>query len=187
VVNAGDGSHEHPTQALVDLFTIWEKRKQLEGLKTAIVGDILHSRVARSNIFGMTKLGMKVSVVGPKTLIPREIERLGVTVYDRLDDAIPEADILMFLRIQSERQKKNHFPSLREYSELYGMNAQRLKIAKPTVLIMHPGPINRGIELTNEIADGPQSVILEQVTNGLAVRMAVLFLVMGGRNEATSD
>jgi aspartate carbamoyltransferase catalytic subunit len=187
VVNAGDGSHEHPTQALVDLFTIWEKRKQLEGLKTAIVGDILHSRVARSNIFGMTKLGMKVSVVGPKTLIPREIERLGVTVYDRLDDAIPEADILMFLRIQSERQKKNHFPSLREYSELYGMNAQRLKIAKPTVLIMHPGPINRGIELTNEIADGAQSVILEQVTNGLAVRMAVLFLVMGGRNDPTTS
>jgi aspartate carbamoyltransferase catalytic subunit len=120
-------------------------------------------------------------------LIPREIERLGVTVYDRLDDAIPEADILMFLRIQSERQKKNLFPSLREYSELYGMTAERLMRAKPEVLIMHPGPINRGIELTDEIADGPRSVILEQVTNGLAVRMAVLFLVMGGRNEAASD
>jgi aspartate carbamoyltransferase catalytic subunit len=187
VVNAGDGSHEHPTQALVDLFTIREKKHQFEGLKAVIVGDILHSRVARSNIFAMTKLGVKVTVVGPRTLIPREIEKLGVNVCDRLDDTIPGADILMFLRIQSERQKKNHFPSLREYSEFYGMTSQRLKIAKPDVLIMHPGPINRGIELTNEVADGSHSVILDQVTNGLAVRMAVLFLVMGEKHEVASD
>ncbi|MBI1871237.1 MAG: aspartate carbamoyltransferase catalytic subunit [Chlamydiae bacterium] len=180
VVNAGDGSHEHPTQALVDLFTILEKKKTLEGLKVVIVGDILHSRVARSNIFGMTKLRMNVQVVGPRTLIPKEIERLGVSVSHRLDDVIPEADVLMFLRIQSERQKKNLFPSLREYSENYGMSIQRLKNTKPDCLIMHPGPINRGIELASEVADGPQSVILDQVTNGLAVRMAVLFLVAGG-------
>lgn len=180
VVNAGDGSHEHPTQALVDLFTILEKRGALDGLRAVIVGDILHSRVARSNIFAMTKLGMKVAVVGPRTLIPREIDRLGVEVYQHLDDAIPDADILMFLRIQMERQRNNLFPTLREYSELYGMNASRLRMAKGDVLIMHPGPINRGVELMSEIADGPQSVILDQVTNGVAVRMAVLFLLMGG-------
>lgn len=179
VINAGDGSHEHPTQSLVDLFTIQERKKKLGGLKVFIIGDILHSRVARSNIFGMTKLGMKVSVVGPRTLIPRDIEKMGVSVHEDLDKVIPYADILMFLRIQSERQKNNLFPSLREYSQRYGMDTERLKRAKPDVLIMHPGPINRGIELTNEAADGPQSVILDQVTNGLAVRMAVLFLVMG--------
>lgn len=180
VINAGDGSHEHPTQALIDLFTIQEKRGSLEGLQAVIVGDILHSRVARSNIFGMTKLGMKVSVVGPKTLIPKEISQLGVNVYEKLDDAIPQADILMFLRIQIERQKKNLFPSLREYSQYYGMSDQRMKSAKSNVIIMHPGPINRGIELSGNVADGPNSVILDQVTNGLAVRMAVLFLVAGG-------
>jgi aspartate carbamoyltransferase catalytic subunit len=180
VINAGDGSHEHPTQALIDLFTIREKKQKLEGLNVVIVGDILHSRVARSNIFAMSKLGIKVSVVGPKTLIPRGIERLNVNIHDQLDDAVPDADVLMFLRIQSERQKKNLFPSLREYSQLYGMNGDRLKKAKKDVLIMHPGPINRGVEITNEVADGPNSVILEQVTNGLAVRMAVLYLVMGG-------
>lgn len=180
VVNAGDGSHEHPTQALIDLFTIREKKQKLEGLHVVIVGDILHSRVARSNIFAMSKLGIKVSVVGPKTLIPRGIERLNIDVHDQLDDVIPDADVLMFLRIQSERQKKNLFPSLREYSQLYGMNGDRLKRAKKDVIVMHPGPINRGIELTNEVADGPNSVILAQVTNGVAVRMAVLYLVMGG-------
>lgn len=183
VINAGDGSHEHPTQALIDLFTIKEKKGKFDGLKVAIVGDILHSRVARSNIFGMTKLGIKVTVVGPKTLIPREIEKLGVGVKYRLDEAIPDSDVLMFLRIQTERQKKNLFPSLREYSDLYGMNNSRLKKAKQDVLIMHPGPINRGVEMSGEVADGPHSVILEQVTNGLAVRMAVLFLVVGGGAE----
>ncbi|MBI1883386.1 MAG: aspartate carbamoyltransferase catalytic subunit [Chlamydiae bacterium] len=183
VVNAGDGSHEHPTQALVDLFTIRQKRGSLTGLKATIVGDILHSRVARSNIFGMLRMGMKVHLVGPQTLIPRGVERLGVTVSNSLDDAIPQSDVLMFLRIQSERQKKNLFPSLREYSELFGMTRGRLQKAKSDVLIMHPGPINRGVELASEVADSPRSVILDQVTNGLAVRMAVLFLVAGGGRE----
>ncbi len=183
VINAGDGSHEHPTQALIDLFTIQEKHKKFEGLHAVIVGDILHSRVARSNIFAMTKLGMRVSVVGPKTLIPQGVERLGVQVCDNLDTVIPQADILMFLRIQMERQKKNLFPSLREYSELYGMSDRRMERTKPEVMIMHPGPINRGIELSGNVADGPNSVILDQVTNGLAVRMAVLFLVGGGSLE----
>ena len=187
VVNAGDGSHEHPTQALVDLFTIREHKKNFDGLHAVIVGDILHSRVARSNIFAMTKLGIRVAVVGPPTLMPRGIGKLGVEAFDSLDEAIPGADILMFLRIQSERQKKNLFPSLREYSQSYGMNTARLKKAKSDVLIMHPGPINRGIEMSSDVADGANSVILEQVTNGVAVRMAVLFLVMGGQHESASN
>lgn len=183
VVNAGDGSHEHPTQALLDLYTIKEKKGKIAGLNIAIVGDILHSRVARSNIWGMTKLGAKVTVVGPRTLIPAESEKMGVAVETDLSQAIRHADVIYMLRIQNERLKSNLFPSIREYARLYGLNAERLRDAKKDVIIMHPGPINRGVEISSEIADGPYSVILDQVTNGLAVRMAVLFLVAGAKKS----
>ena len=179
VINAGDGSHEHPTQALLDLFTIQEKRGRLEGLKVSIIGDIRHSRVARSNIWGLTKLGVRVTVCGPPPLIPPEIEQLGVHVTYRLEEAIQDADVLMLLRIQHERQEATLVPSLREYRLRYGIDRDRLAGAKPGVLIMHPGPVNRGVELDSAVADGPYSVILDQVTNGLAVRMAVLYLVSG--------
>lgn len=179
VVNAGDGQHEHPTQGLLDIFTIREHKKRVEGLKVAIVGDISHSRVARSNIWGLTKLGAEVTVVGPSTLIPSHIERMGAKVSYNLDDVIGEFDVINMLRIQLERQKTKLFPSIREYSRLFGLNAERLKRAKEDVLIMHPGPINRGVELAADVADGPHSVILNQVTNGLAIRMAVLYLVSG--------
>ncbi|MEW6359134.1 MAG: aspartate carbamoyltransferase catalytic subunit [Planctomycetota bacterium] len=179
VVNAGDGQHEHPTQGLLDIFTIREHKKRIEGLKVAIVGDISHSRVARSNIWGLTKLGAEVTVVGPSTLIPSHIEKMGAKVSYNLDDVIGEFDVINMLRIQLERQKTKLFPSIREYSRLFGLNAERLKKAKEDVLIMHPGPINRGVELAADVADGPHSVILNQVTNGLAVRMAVLYLVSG--------
>jgi len=179
VINAGDGAHEHPTQALLDLFTIQEKKGRIAGLNVCIVGDIAHSRVARSNIWGLTKLGAQVTVCAPPTLLPTQIERLGVTVNHQLDEAIRDADVVMLLRIQHERQEAQLVPSLREYRLRYGLDRERLKQAKPEVLIMHPGPINRGVELDSSVADGPYSVILNQVTNGLAVRMAVLYLVSG--------
>lgn len=176
VVNAGDGIHEHPTQGLLDIFTIRERKKSLEGLKVCLVGDILHSRVARSNIWGLKKLGAKVTVCGPPTLIPAKIEELGVSVSYDLDKIIGEQDVLNILRIQLERQQGAFFPSIREYAAEYGISRERLKKAKSDVIIMHPGPVNRGVELAGEVADGPHSVILDQVTNGVAVRMAVLFL-----------
>ena len=179
VINAGDGAHEHPTQALLDLFTIQEKKGRIEGLNVSIIGDIAHSRVARSNIWGLTKLGARVTVCGPPTLIPPQIEQLGVRVTHQLDPAIRGADVLMLLRIQHERQEAMLVPSLREYRLRYGIDRERLALAKPETLIMHPGPVNRGVELDSSVADGPFSVILDQVTNGLAVRMAVLYLVSG--------
>ncbi|MFN7170187.1 MAG: aspartate carbamoyltransferase catalytic subunit, partial [Candidatus Omnitrophota bacterium] len=180
VINAGDGCHEHPTQALLDMFTIKEKKGRISGLKVSIIGDIAHSRVARSNIWGLTKLGAEVTVCGPPTLIPQGIEKFPVKVTYDVEEAIRDADVLNILRIQLERQKSNLFPSLREYALNFGIDAEKLKFAKPEVLIMHPGPINRGVEISPEVADGPYSVILEQVTNGLAVRMAVLYLVSQG-------
>ena len=180
IINAGDGAHEHPTQALLDMMTIRAKRGRIAGLKVAIVGDIAHSRVARSNIWGLTKLGAQVTVVGPTTLMPREIEQMGVRVHHNLDEALRGADAVNMLRIQREREKLTLFPSLREYAILFGLNRARMQALPDTLLVMHPGPINRGVELSGSIADGPNSVILEQVTNSLAVRMAVLFLVTGG-------
>lgn len=180
VINAGDGWNEHPTQALLDMFTMREKKGQIKGKKVVIVGDILHSRVARSNMWGLLKLGASVSVVGPPTLIPKGIEETGVKVSYDLEDEIKDADFINVLRIQLEREKDSLFPSLQEYAKLFGITKDRLKKAKKDVVIMHPGPINRGVELTSEVADGPYNVILEQVTNGVAVRMAVLFLLLGG-------
>ena len=179
VINAGDGAHEHPTQALLDLLTIQEKKGRIEGLNVSIVGDIAHSRVARSNIWGFTKLGAHTLVCGPPTLIPPKIEELGVKVTFDVREAIQEADVLMLLRIQHERQEAPLVPSLREYRLRYGIDRERLKLATRELLVMHPGPINRGVELDSSVADGPHSVILDQVTNGLAVRMAVLYLVSG--------
>lgn len=179
VINAGDGAHEHPTQGLLDLYTIREKRGAIAGLHVAIVGDILFSRVARSNIFGLLKLGAQITLVGPSTLVPREFERLGVSVSHNLDEVLRTADVLNLLRIQHERQRKEYFPGIGEYIRLFGLTRQRAKLLKPDCVIMHPGPINRGVEIESEVADGPQSVILDQVTNGLAVRMAVLYLCGG--------
>ncbi len=180
IVNAGDGQHEHPTQALLDMFTIRQRLGRLDGLKVAIVGDIAHSRVARSNIIGLTKLGAKVVVVGPPTLVPAAIKPMGCEISHSLDDVLGEVDAINMLRIQFERFESPLFPSLREYSRIYGMNAERLKRCRKNVLIMHPGPINRGVEITSEVADGPNNCILQQVTNGLAIRMAVLYLVSQG-------
>lgn len=180
IVNAGDGAHSHPTQALLDIFTIREKKGRIQGLNVSIIGDILHSRVARSNIWGLLKLGANITIAGPSTLVPREFEKIGVRVCDNLRDALVGADVINLLRIQHERQKADFFPSTSEYAKVFGINSENMKYVKPDALIMHPGPINRGVELESAIADGPQSVILEQVTNGLAVRMAVLFLVAGG-------
>ncbi len=177
VINAGDGSHEHPTQGLLDIFTIEEKIKKIEGLKVSLIGDILHSRVARSNIWGLLKLGAKVTVCGPKTLLPVGIEKLGVRATCRIEEAIEGADVLNILRMQLERQKGCLFPSLREYAKEFCVSPERLKQAKKGLLILHPGPMNRGIEIAPSVADGPYSVILDQVTNGVAVRMAALFLV----------
>ena len=177
IVNAGDGQHEHPTQALLDIFTIRQRLGRIEGVKVAIVGDIAHSRVARSNILGLRKLGAEVTVVGPTTLVPSAIRAMGCQISNNLDDVLDQVDVINMLRIQFERFGGNLFPSVREYSRLYGMNAERLRRCRRDVLIMHPGPINRGVELTSEVADGPNSCILQQVTNGLAVRMAVLYLV----------
>jgi aspartate carbamoyltransferase catalytic subunit len=181
IVNAGDGAHEHPTQALLDTFTVREKKGIVAGLKVTILGDILYSRVARSNIWALTKLGAQVTLCGPSTLVPRAFERLGCRVTHRIEEAIADADIINLLRIQHERQRKTLFPSLGEYTSLFGLNKERLAMTKPDVTIMHPGPINRGVEIDSDVADCERSVILEQVTNGLAVRMAVLFLVNGGK------
>src|SRR6266487_6162792 len=179
VINAGDGAHEHPTQGLLDIYTIREKRGKVDNLHIVIVGDILFSRVARSNIFGLTKLGAQVTLVGPSTLVPREFENLGVTVSHKIDDVLPTADVVNLLRIQHERQRKEYFPGIGEYTTLFSLTKERAKLLKPDCLVMHPGPINRGVEIDSEVADGLQSVILDQVTNGLAVRMAVLYLCGG--------
>jgi aspartate carbamoyltransferase catalytic subunit len=174
VINAGDGAHEHPTQGLLDIFTIRKVRGPLNQLTVALVGDIAHSRVARSNIHGLVKLGAKVIVCGPTTLVPREIATLGVEIHNNLDAILPRCDVINLLRVQFERQRTGLFPSVREYANLFGMNRERMKLAKPNLLILAPGPINRGVELTPDVADCKNSVILDQVTNGLAVRMAVL-------------
>jgi aspartate carbamoyltransferase catalytic subunit len=179
VINAGDGAHEHPTQALLDAFTIRRHKGRLAGLKVAIVGDIEHSRVVRSNIHLLTKMGAKVTVAGPRTMMPVDVARLGVEAAYDLEDAIRDADVVMMLRIQLERQGRLAFPSVREYFQLFGLTAERLKAAKEDVIIMHPGPMNRGVEIASEVADGPYSVILEQVTHGVSVRMAVLYLLSG--------
>ena len=180
VINGGDGAHEHPTQALLDAYTIRERKKTLRGLKVAIVGDLLHSRVLRSNIHLLTKMGAEVWVCGPPTLIPTDIGRFGVRPTSSIDEAVRDADVIMLLRIQLERMEGAYFPSLREYFNVFGMTEDRLKAAKPDVMIMHPGPMNRGVEIASEVADGPSSVILDQVSNGVAVRMAVLYLLAGG-------
>ena len=179
IINAGDGPHEHPTQGLLDLLTIRRRKGQIEGLTVALVGDITHSRVARSNIWGLLKLGAKVVLCGPPTLVPRSFERLGCEVAYHLDEVLPRCDVVNVLRIQFERQAGGHFPSVAEYSQFFGMTQDRIRLAKPDLLLLAPGPINRGVELTPEVADGPNSAILEQVTNGLAVRMAVLYLLSG--------
>ncbi len=181
VINAGDGAHEHPTQALLDVFTIREKRGRIAGLNVTILGDILFSRVARSNIWALTKLGANVTLCGPSTLVPRVFEQMGCRVTHNVADAIADADIINLLRIQHERQRASMFPGLGEYTAQFGLTKARMALTKPDALIMHPGPINRGVEIDSEIADCSRSVILEQVTNGLAVRMAVLFLVTGGK------
>ena len=182
VVNAGDGQHEHPTQGLLDIFTILDKKKRVEGLKVAILGDVAHSRVARSNLWALSKLGAHVTVCGPETLLPPGLSDVfgsNVTVTSRIDEAIKDADVINVLRIQLERQKENLMPSVREYAELFGLNAQRLAQAKRDCIVLHPGPMNRGVEITSEVADSHQSVILEQVTNGIAVRMSVLYWLTG--------
>src|SRR2546425_483169 len=184
VINAGDGQHEHPTQALLDLLTIRDKHGKIEGLKVCLVGDVLHSRVARSNLWGLTKLGAEVAVCGPWTLMPRGIEELGVRVFGRIEEAIEWADVLNVLRLQLERMEKGFIPSLREYYRVFGVTPERLERAPRDITIMHPGPMNRGVEIDSRVADGPHSVILDQVTNGVAVRMAGLLLLAGGRAAA---
>lgn len=181
VINAGDGSHEHPTQGLLDAFTIQERLGKIKGVQVLIVGDIVHSRVARSNLWALTKLGAKVKLVGPSTLLPKEFAELGVEVSHDLEGALEEADVINLLRIQHERQVHSRVPSIGEYAALFGLTTERFRRCKPGVLLMHPGPIHRGVEIASELADGANSVILDQVTNGLAVRMAVLYLVSGGR------
>jgi len=180
IINAGDGMHEHPTQALLDAFTIREHKKTIEGLKIAIVGDLLHSRVMRSNALLLTALGANLWICGPPTLVPPGIECLGVHVTTSVDEAVQDADVIMMLRIQQERMQGAFFPSLREYFNVFGMTRERVSLARPDVIIMHPGPMNRGVEIASDVADGPYSVILEQVANGVAVRMAVLYLLAGG-------
>ncbi len=180
VINAGDGAHEHPSQALLDMFTVREKKGGLAGLQVVIVGDILHSRVARSNIWGFTKMGAKVRVCGPPTLIPAGLEQTGVRVVHQMDQALDGADVIIMLRIQKERQEQGLFPGLREYSRLYGLNRRRLELAAGDALVLHPGPMNRGVEIAADMADGSQTAIEEQVTNGVAVRMALLYLLIGG-------
>ena len=183
VINAGDGTHEHPTQGLLDMLTLRDHFGSLEGLRVCIVGDVLHSRVARSNIWGLRKMGAEVAVCGPKSLLPRAIGELGVTVFPRVEDAIEWAQALNVLRLQLERMTAGFIPSLREYNRVFGITRERLDRAKRDVLIMHPGPMNRGVEIDSDVADGPHSVILNQVTNGVAVRMAVLYLLAGGKPE----
>jgi len=177
VINGGDGMNEHPTQALLDMYTIKEKKGHIDDLKVAITGDILHSRVARSNIYGLTKLGAKVVLAGPPTLLPPELDKFGVEVFDNIEEAVTDADVVMGLRMQLERQKSGLFPSLREYSKFFGIDNKMLKKAKPDAILIHPGPVNRGVELTSSIVDGNSSCIDEQVTNGVAVRMAAMYLL----------
>ncbi|MCK9433171.1 MAG: aspartate carbamoyltransferase catalytic subunit, partial [Candidatus Omnitrophica bacterium] len=181
IINAGDGAHEHPTQALLDMMTIKEHKRKIAGLKVAIIGDIEHSRVARSNIYGLSKMGADVVLAGPATMLPRDIEQMGVKVFNKMEEAIKGADVVMMLRIQLERQKQSIFPSLREYSQHYCLNRNNIKLAKKDVIVMHPGPINRGVEISPDIADDSSySVILDQVNKGVAVRMALLYLLTGG-------
>jgi aspartate carbamoyltransferase catalytic subunit len=182
IINAGDGAHEHPTQALLDMMTIRSRKGRIAGLKAAIIGDITHSRVARSNIHGLTKMGAHVVVSGPATMLPREVETLGVVACARVEEAIKDADIIMMLRIQTEREKQNLFPSLREYAQYFSLNRKNIALAREDCIVMHPGPMNRGVEISPEVADGPHSVILDQVTNGVAVRMALLYLLTGGNS-----
>jgi aspartate carbamoyltransferase catalytic subunit len=186
VINAGDGFHEHPTQGLLDLYTMYEKKKKIEGLKVLLVGDILHSRVAKSNIWALIKMGAEVSVVGPPTLIPKNIDDLGVKVYYALDEAVRKVDVVNILRIQLERQQENLFPSVHEYVELYQLTKEKLAGAKSDVLIMHPGPMNRGVEISSDVADSQNAVINEQVTNGVAVRMAILYLLKKSGNASSN-
>lgn len=179
VINAGDGANEHPTQALLDLLTIQTHKKRIEGLNVAIIGDIAHSRVAKSNIYALTKLGANVRVIAPPTMMPAEIQKVGVDVFHSVEEGIKKCDVVMTLRLQIERQQKGFLPSLKEYYKLFGLTQERIKLAKSDAIVMHPGPMNRGVEIASSVADGPQSVILEQVTNGIAVRMAVLYLLAG--------
>ncbi|MGB8952407.1 MAG: aspartate carbamoyltransferase catalytic subunit [Candidatus Aminicenantales bacterium] len=187
VINAGDGSHEHPTQALLDAFTIRQKKKGLKDLKVVIVGDILHSRVARSNIILLKKMGAHVKLVGPPSLLPKEFEATGAEISHHLERALDGADVIMMLRIQLERQQKNFFPSIREYRNLFCLTEKRFRLAKKDAIIMHPGPINRGVEISDEMANSSKSVILNQVENGIAVRMAVLYILLGGKDRETAD
>jgi len=186
IINAGDGAHEHPSQALLDMMTIREHKGKLAGLKVAIIGDITHSRVVRSNLIGLTRMGAEVRVAGPGTMLPPGIERLGAKVCTGMEQALEGADVVMMLRIQLERQGKTLLPSLREYAKYFGLNPVNLKLASPDALVMHPGPMNRGVEISSFVADGPQSVILEQVENGVAVRMALLYLVGGASADETA-
>lgn len=190
VINAGDGSHEHPSQALLDLMTIKEKKGKIEGLKVAVIGDIAHSRVARSNIHGLTKMGAKVVLYGPKTLMPKGIDKIvgaygdtPLQIAESMEEALSDADVIMMLRIQLERQGQSLFPSVREYSRFFGLNCKNISLAKEDAIIMHPGPMNRGVEISSEVADGQRSVVLDQVNNGIAVRMALLYLLAGGHKE----
>ena len=187
VINAGDGSHEHPSQALLDMLTVKERFGRIEGLKIAIVGDISHSRVARSNIYGFIKLGAKVSVAGPPTMMPAGVESMGCSVRNRIEDVIGDADVIMVLRIQLERHKVPLFPSVREYSRLFGLDRQKLERAKKDMVILHPGPVNRGVEIAPDVVDGPYSLVLDQVKNGVAVRMALFYLLLGGSREQAVD
>lgn len=186
VVNAGDGTHAHPTQALLDMMTVMERKGRVHDLNIAIVGDIAHSRVARSNIVGFSKMGASVTVSGPPTMMPRGIESLGCRIAETMDDAVADADVIMMLRIQKERQGNPLIPSEREYAKRYGLNMQRFKTARPDAIIMHPGPMNRGVEISPDVADCKHAVILDQVTNGVALRMAILFLLAGGARDATA-
>jgi aspartate carbamoyltransferase catalytic subunit len=187
IINAGDGINEHPTQALLDAFTMRRHCGRLDGLKVVIAGDIRHSRVARSNAFLLTKMGAEVRFVAPASLLPAEVETLGVTAFHRLEPALDGADVVMMLRIQLERQKMVNFPSMREYFDFFALTEDRLKLASPQALVMHPGPMNRGVEIESSVADGAQSVILEQVTNGVAIRMAILYLLAGGHDDSAAD
>lgn len=187
VINAGDGSHEHPTQALLDAFTIRQIKKDFKNLRVVIVGDILHSRVARSNVFLLNKLGAQVTLVGPPSLLPAEFKNFGANISHNLDESLAGAGVIMMLRIQNERQKANYFPSIREYRNLYCLTGRRFRLANKDAIIMHPGPINRGVEISSEMADSVKSVILKQVENGIAIRMAILYLLLGGRERETAD
>jgi aspartate carbamoyltransferase catalytic subunit len=187
IINAGDGINEHPTQALQDMYTIRERKGRIKGLKIAIIGDIAHSRVAKSNILGLTRMGAEVTIAGPPTMMPLQAESLGVKVVHNVEEAVKDRDVIMVLRIQLERQSKILFPSIREYATFFGLDRKVMERAKKDVIVMHPGPINRGVEIASEVADGPYSVILDQVSNGVAVRMALLYLLIGGARSDSTD